>query len=487
MSIDAKGKRRYPGAQPFADDELARKLFRGREHETTSLTNQIVANRLVLLFARSGLGKTSLLNAGVAESLRLHGLLPLMVRVNDITSGPLESVYDGIKASALRQSAEQVSGDRTSLWHYFKTVQFWLDDVLQTPVLILDQFEELFTLQSEQRRAAFIAELSYLIRGVRPRSDPTETSSAVDSGDVLSDSSPKCRVVISLREDFLPILEEVADRIPEILDQRFRLNPLGWIAASRAIEEPAGIEDDTLATRPFDVDPNGRDMILEFLTRQTPSPIRKSTSDIEPFQLQLICQYIEGIASDKQQRLSFERVSVTLEEIAQGSSLGGILEDFYDKQVSEIKPLLQRHAVRRLCTEYLISPEGRRLRIEESEIERHTGVKPETLKILTDDRLLRSDQTPQGTYYELSHDSLIKPILSSNLFSVWATGNLIAGSVLIVATISFCWFAIQLPAANWRDTIYLEVFYIFVAWLCLSAGIRYLKRFNEMRKRSKFK
>src|SRR5947207_5924517 len=82
---------RYPGAQPFADDDLSRKLFRGREREATLLTNQILANRLVVLFARSGVGKTSVLNAGVAENLRAEGLLPLTVRVNNIALGSLES------------------------------------------------------------------------------------------------------------------------------------------------------------------------------------------------------------------------------------------------------------------------------------------------------------------------------------------------------------------------------------------------------------
>ena len=73
--MDTGARNRYPGAHPFEDNDLSRKLFRGREHET-SLTRQILANRLVVLYARSGLGKTSLLNAGVAEDLRAEGLVP---------------------------------------------------------------------------------------------------------------------------------------------------------------------------------------------------------------------------------------------------------------------------------------------------------------------------------------------------------------------------------------------------------------------------
>src|SRR5262245_8399185 len=73
---------RYPGAQPFSDDALSRKIFFGREREVIALSDQILANRMVVVYARSGLGKTSLLNAGVAQRLRDEGYMPLIVRVN---------------------------------------------------------------------------------------------------------------------------------------------------------------------------------------------------------------------------------------------------------------------------------------------------------------------------------------------------------------------------------------------------------------------
>ena len=149
---------RYPGAQPFRDDEFSRRMFFGREPASVALTDQILANRLVIVYAKSGLGKTSLLNAGVAPRLRDAGNLPLFVRVNDIEGGPLHSVFEGVRAEAERQQVEYVPGDSSSLWSFFKTVEFWRGDLLLTPVLIIDQFEELFTLQSEGAREAFLSE-----------------------------------------------------------------------------------------------------------------------------------------------------------------------------------------------------------------------------------------------------------------------------------------------------------------------------------------
>src|SRR5258708_19377632 len=94
MSVPAT---RYPGAQPFSDDALSRKIFFGREREVTELTDQILANRMVVVYGRSGLGKSSLLNAGVAQRLR-EGYLPLIVRVNDVQDGPPASAFQGINA-----------------------------------------------------------------------------------------------------------------------------------------------------------------------------------------------------------------------------------------------------------------------------------------------------------------------------------------------------------------------------------------------------
>ncbi len=57
----------YPGLRPFEADE--RELFFGREEECAVLVDKILAHRLTLLFAASGVGKTSLLRAAVVPRL----------------------------------------------------------------------------------------------------------------------------------------------------------------------------------------------------------------------------------------------------------------------------------------------------------------------------------------------------------------------------------------------------------------------------------
>ena len=68
--------RRYPGLKPFERSQQA--VFHGREEDVQRLGNLILRERLVVLFAKSGIGKTSLLQAGVAPELERQDFLQLV-------------------------------------------------------------------------------------------------------------------------------------------------------------------------------------------------------------------------------------------------------------------------------------------------------------------------------------------------------------------------------------------------------------------------
>ncbi|HEV8689350.1 MAG TPA: hypothetical protein VGQ91_03565 [Ideonella sp.] len=421
---------RYRGAQPFADDPLSQRTFFGREEAAVSLTNQILANRLVVVYAKSGLGKSSLLNAGVAPRLREAGCQPLMVRVNDVQQGPLASVLQGIRAEVQRQGVEYVEGDSSSLWAFFKTVEFWRGDLLLQPVLVIDQFEELFTLHEEAARDELLEQLGHLVRGVPPPLPPGATRA-------YSETPPAMHIVLSLREDFLGILEDASDRIPQIMDHRFRLSPLGRAQACEAMTGPAAIEDPTLATPPFVLAPAFIDTVLDLLTAPAvagPGAVRRA---VEPFHLQLICQRVEQkVAATKGRR--FEAgAPFTLADFGGEAALAGTLTDFYTHAVQSLSEAYLRPVARRLCEEFLISPEGRRLSIEEHEIRKQLGLSAKALQQLVDARLLRTDRRSDSTYYELGHDALVEPVLATRrtrgLLLGWA--GIVLGAVVTLACV----------------------------------------------------
>jgi WD40 repeat protein/TPR repeat protein len=398
------GERRYPGARSFEDSEIDRRLFFGRDRECKDLLDAIISETLTVVYAKSGTGKTSLLNAGIKEPLRHHNYLPLVVRLNDVGAGPVNSLLASLEQS-LPSGIEYRRGDTHSLWRFFKTTEFWRDDMLLVPVLIIDQCEELFTLHSSASREQFIEQLAMLLRGNR-------SAVATDglSEPILSESPPVVKIVLSIREDFLSVLEDLAVSIPNILNHRFRLGALDRVEARRAIEQPSKVVDKRLQTPRFSFDSDSTSQILDFLSaagrRDT-----ISAAAIEPFQLQLICQYVEDlIAARRIEQNTQTEMTISFADLGGASGLTKMIREFYDRQLDELRSRRVRGRVERMCERGLVNGEGRRLSLEEGEIGRRFKVTHETLAGLVRVRLLQAGPRTGSTYYELSHDTLVEPV-----------------------------------------------------------------------------
>lgn len=109
-------KDRYPGLRPFRVDE--KDVFYGRDVEARELTDLVRAERSVILFSKSGLGKSSLLNARVCPQLIAHGFWPILIRFQPQTYtleqgfSPVEVVIDRLRAEfdmAYQNLAKQVT------------------------------------------------------------------------------------------------------------------------------------------------------------------------------------------------------------------------------------------------------------------------------------------------------------------------------------------------------------------------------------------
>ena len=221
---------------------------------------------------------------------------------------------------------------------------------------------------------------------------------------------------MSLREDCLGLLEDAAEHIPEILDARFRLAPLDLASAHEAIVRPAAVNVPGLATPPFAVDPAAVYTILNYLSHARTRVVGQNRRYVEPFQLQLICRRMEQIAGTRQKTPAAAVVTITTADLGGEAGLDKTLRHFYKEAIDSLPDWQGRRASRRLCGNFLISTEGRRLSLEEHEIQGQLKLSRETLSQLVAARLLRSENRSENTYYELSHDALVEPILASNRY-----------------------------------------------------------------------
>ncbi|NIM11888.1 MAG: tetratricopeptide repeat protein [Candidatus Aminicenantes bacterium] len=414
---------RYPGLRPFSDTDHDRRLFFGRDEEIQYIWHSILVENLFVLFAKSGMGKTSLLHAGLMDLLRRNHFLPLVIRFNDRDRALLDTIYPGMeKAIARRNEAvdknkkiDYEPGETGTLWQFFKTAAFWTaDDKPLTPVLIFDQFEEFFTMHPLEHREAFIEQLADLVRGRVPRA-LRESFKSSQSHFPYSETPPKVKIIISLREDYLGYLEDLTREIPGILRNRFRLLPLTREQAREAIVKPAGLsEDKHVRSKGFSYTDEAVDEMLDFLCERRVNDKIVKTGEVEPFQLQLLCQHVEEKTIKRA-----DKAAAGSGYPVQGKDLGGktgmrrILQGFYEERLKTLGSLWKKRRVRKLCEKGLIESETR-VSLHKEYIKRKYKVYEGLLDVLVDNRLLlRSEPRIGNILYELSHDTMIPPILRS--------------------------------------------------------------------------
>ena len=394
---------RYPGAMPFQDNDHDRLIFKGREKDAKNLLHLILSETLVVIYGKSGMGKTSLINAGVLNPLREKDYFPVTVRLNQADISPVEAVISTVEQKAANNGIIFQETDKASLWAYFYFNGFMKSDNLLIPIIILDQFEEFFFLHNEDVQNEFITQLSQLVRGIVPSKYKSMVNSA-------NSQVPEVKVVISLREDYLGYLEKMTPSIPTILRNRFRVFPLTREQARQAIEEPARLTGDKMSTKPFSFDQIVVEEIIDILCAHNKKSGNHTLSEVEAFPLQWICQHLEDSVRERQNN-GEKHVIITMEFIGRKEKIYQIFSDYYGNMLLNLKLATRKHkAVVKLFEKGLISASWKRLSLEEEYIEDRFNVSREILHQLADLRMLHIELRADGTYYELSHDTLVTAI-----------------------------------------------------------------------------
>jgi tetratricopeptide (TPR) repeat protein len=401
--------RRYPGVRPFQDRAEDYALFFGRRVEIEQLYLRVLSVSLLVQFARSGLGKTSLLQAGLFPLLRQKPLLPVLVRLNQ--EEPLVyTVSKAIERACVSEGLEFTAGKSQGLWELLADTIVWREDLLLTPVLVFDQFEEVFTLRSESFREEFAQELAALACGNPPERLRFAKMDVPQQSDGRAKTRPpRVKLIISLREEYLGSLEEFSIAIPQLFEERLRLGPLNEAGARDAIKLPAGRVDAAIySSPPFEFESQAVEGIIAFL--------KGKSGIIEPFQLQLVCQHAEDLVMAKtKSQASSGLIQLTLADFGGMKGLSLILEHFYKKTISNLAKNQQSKA-RRLCEEGLLDINGHRLMLRKEQIQADYKVTDETLDSMSDERLLVREPRLNSLFYEISHDRLAASIQRAQPF-----------------------------------------------------------------------
>ncbi len=275
----------FLGLQSYT--EAQSNLFFGRDTETDTLTSLIDVNTLTIVFGRSGTGKTSLLNAGVFPRLRKSFCLPFRIRLEfNSNSADLITQVKKVLKEEIDKYGFKVDAYPSSetLWEYFHKEPLWKT---VTPILVFDQFEEIFTLSKSNPRFAsvelplFWQELSNLIENHIPENLKEKFLEQKEKVG-YNYKKPKAKVVFSFREEYLPEFETLAAKIPSLKYSRFRLLPMNGNQAYEVI------------TRTWKENINTKEAkhLVSYFTNE-PGIEDYSFVTVEPSLLSQVCAYID--------------------------------------------------------------------------------------------------------------------------------------------------------------------------------------------------
>ena len=396
----------YIGPRPFRTDIKDQLRFFGRDVETDEILALITSHKVILVYAQSGAGKTSIFNAQIIPSLRDHGfeVMP-MTRVKITSTIPTSpndnnnNIFSQIKNiyiyNAMQVVLPEIDPQSIRDLYLFEFLDKYFpihkdeNGEMQPQVFIFDQFEELFSL--------------YPDRWIEQQKDFFQQ--ITDS----LENNPLLRIVFIIREDFLGQLDPFRSILPEKLSPHFRLErlrrkeailaikgPLTNIIKSRSEDERKNIESEINA------------LVNDLLKINVEIPdgkIRQLEGEfIEPIQLQVVCKrwWHERNASKK----------VGLEDLG---NVNKALEDFYEDAIlsTSKQTAVREKEIRMWCQEKLITSSGTRSIIHRGH-NSTGGIDNKVVDNLESKYLVRREWRSGASWYELTHDRLIKPIKDSN-------------------------------------------------------------------------
>ena len=390
MSAIAVPTSPYKGLAPFDDSELDALLFFGREREIEVIVANLMAARLTVLYGASGVGKTSLLRAGVAH--RLRGAPGAIVVVFSTWTGdPVMSVLDAVEAAApesgtpLRRSGALAD-----------TLGTWTRQLDTDIYVVLDQFEEYFLYHENEHGPGTLAD---------------------ELPEALRRSGLRVNFLIGIREDSLASLDAFKARIPNLFGNSLRLDRLDRDSARAAIVGPVERYNEFVPTdQQVAAEPEFVDEVLEQvavgrvdLGQAGRGGVDEDADRIEAPYLQLVLERLWEVETAQGSR------KLRLQTLNELGGAAHIVQDHLEQAMSELSPEEKDAAA--AMYNHLVTPSGTKIAHRAADLAGYASVDAteaeRVLHRLVEERIVRAGEDgAAGPRYEIFHDVLADAVLA---------------------------------------------------------------------------
>ena len=405
----------YQGLTYYSVEDSA--YFFGRESERRIIAANLRSSRLTLLYGPTGVGKSSLLRAGVQRDLLALARKNLVARGSPefavaVFSGPWHGdalvALDACLRAAIEPLVDVAVPEPPSpmppLGERLESLAHLLEGEL---LIVLDQFEEYFLYHGEE-----------------------SGEGTFDRGFPLAVTSPDLNVsfLISIREDALSQLDRFKGRVPGLFDNYLRIDHLDSKAARRAIEEPVNQfnVEHRVGLAPITVQPTLVDAVLD----------QVRAGRVVVGQTGRGASHADGAGSDAERRIEAPHLQLVMEklweeEMREGSTelrlatlerLGGS-EQIVLARGREVLDSLPADEQDRLAAIFdrLVTPSGSKVACAAADLAKwaklpEAALTPTLEKLCRGEaRILRPIDPPPGATggkrYEIFHDVLASAIL----------------------------------------------------------------------------
>lgn len=376
----------FKGLEAFDESDHDARLFFGREREREIIVANVLASRLTVLYGDTGVGKSSVLRAGVARDLRALPEPLAVVVFEDWQDDP---------AAALRAWVAEATG---------APPQARLADALELGaamvggdvVVVLDGFEE---------------EFLYHGLDAGPETFFDQFSEAVTKAGL------RASFLLSIREDALAKLDRFKSRIPNVFGNYLRLPHLDRTAAREAILGPIDRYNESAVDGRVEIEPALVEAVLDQVAagrvevgQAGRGGVDEGGAGIEAPYLQLVMERLW------QAEASIGSNVLRLETLDRLGGADEIVRDHLDRALAALTP--DERDVAAALFNYLVTPSGAKIAHDASDLAGYIGVPTAqvepVLSSLAAQRILRSVPGVHGSdlpRYEIYHDILADAVL----------------------------------------------------------------------------
>jgi WD40 repeat protein len=365
----------FKGLAAFQDTDLDALLFYGREREREVVVANLLASRLTVLYGASGVGKSSLLRAAVAHSLRRAHNAAVVVF----------SSWAGDPRRGLAAAIDEAVGMESE-----GTLAERLRTVGGEVYVILDQFEEYFLYHEH---------------------DPFADELAA----AISEPGLRANFLLGLREDALAKLDAFKGRIPNLFANYLRLDHLDRAGARAAILEPVERWNE-LTGESVRVESGLVEAVLDQVAAGSVDVGRAGRGGVETDEERIEAPYLQ-LVLERLWEAERERGSDVL-RLATLRELGGaeaIVRAHLERALGGLKPSQQNVAA--TIFGHLVTPSGSKIAHRPGDLAQYAAVgesevRP-VLEALGRERIVRAvDGAGGGERYEIFHDVLADGVLA---------------------------------------------------------------------------